>query len=93
MSAAVLDLSAPFCGCADSNGIFHLHGVPAGEYEMHVWVEGKEQSLLDRLTRKVRVSSEGINLGEIRLEVPPQATGEHLNNLGKPYHADDRPVH
>jgi plastocyanin len=93
MSAVVLALSTPFYGIADANGVFHLHGVPAGEYEMHVWVEGEQQPLLDRLTRKVKVSSEGADLGEIRLELPPQAPGEHLNKFGQPYHADDTPVY
>ena len=64
-------------------------GVPEGEYELHIWVEGEQQSLLARLTKKVEVSSEGANLGEIRLELPPQAPVEHLNKFGKPYHPDD----
>lgn len=93
MSAVVLALSTPFYGTADINGIFHLHDVPAGEYEMHIWVEGEQQPLLDRLTRKVKVSSEGADLGEIRLELPPKPPGEHLNKFGKPYHPDDRPVY
>lgn len=93
MSAVVLALSTPFYGTADPNGVFHLDGVPAGEYEMHVWVEGEQQPSLDRLTRKVRVSAEGANLGEIRLELPPRAPEEHLNKFGKPYHPDETPIY
>jgi plastocyanin len=89
MSAVILSLLTPFYGIGDANGAFHLHGVPAGEYELHIWVEGEQQSLLDRLTKKVRVSTEGTSLGEIQLEVAPQPTAEHLNKFGKPYHPDE----
>lgn len=93
MSAVVLALATPFYGTADANGIFHLHGVPAGEYELHVWVEGEQQPLLDRLTKKVRLSPGGANLGEIRLEAAPQPVGQHLNKFGQPYHPDERPTY
>jgi plastocyanin len=93
MSAVVLALSTPFYGTVDANGVFHLRGVPAGEYELHVWVEGEQQPLLDRLTKKVRVSPEGANLGEIQLEESPQPPVEHLNKFGKPYHPDDKPIY
>lgn len=91
MSAVVLALSTPFYATADSNGFFHLRGVPEGAYQLHIWVEGEQQSLLARLTKKVEVSSEGANLGEIQLELPPQAPVEHLNKFGKPYHPDENP--
>jgi plastocyanin len=93
MSAVVLALSTPFYGTADAEGAFHLHGVPAGEYELHVWVEGEQQSLLDGLTRKVRVSSDGISLGLIQLEAAPRPAEEHLNKFGKPYHPDETPTY
>jgi hypothetical protein len=93
MSAVVLALSTPFYGVADVNGVFHLHGVPAGEYEMHLWVEGEQQSSLDRLTRTIRVSSGGANLGEIPLDAAPQPAKTHLNKFGQPYRPDDRPVY
>ncbi len=93
MSAVVLALSTPFYGTPEANGIFHLHDVPVGEYELHVWVEGEQQPLLDRLTKKVRISSGGTSLGDIRLEAAPQPAGQHLNKFGQPYHPDDRPTY
>ncbi len=93
MSAVVLALSTPFYGTADANGVFRLRGVPAGEYELHVWVEGEQQSVLDQLTKKIRVPSEGANLGEILLETAPQQPGEHLNKFGKPYHPENAPTY
>lgn len=93
MSAVVLALSTPFYGTADANGIFHLRGVPAGEYELHVWVEGEQQPSLDRLTKKIKVSSGEANLGEILLDAAPQQPAEHLNKFGQQYHPDDRPTY
>lgn len=93
MSAVVLALSSPFYGTADSEGAFHLRGVPPGEYELHVWVEGEQQPLLDGLTRRVRVSSDSTNLGEIQLEAEPQPEKEHLNKFGKPYRPDEIPTY
>ncbi|MEO6817147.1 MAG: hypothetical protein ABI177_10630 [Edaphobacter sp.] len=93
MSAVVLALATPFYGVADAEGVFHLHGVPSGEYELHVWVEGEQQSLLDRLTKRVKISPEGANLGEIPLETTPQPRGKHLNKFGKPYNPDDTPTY
>lgn len=93
MSAVVLALSTPFYGTADANGIFHLHDVPAGEYELHVWVEGEQQPLLDRLTKKVRIYPGSAALEDIRLEATPQPAGQHLNKFGQPYHPDDRPTY
>lgn len=93
MSAVVLALSTPFYAIADAHGVFHLHGVPAGEYELHVWVEGEKQPSLDKLTKVVSVSQRNTNLGEIHLEAASQPTGKHLNKFGLPYHPDDVPTY
>ena len=93
MSAVVLALATPFYSIADTNGVFHLRGVPQGEYELHVWIEGEQQPLLDRLTKKVRVSPGSSNLGEIQLEAAPSTAGKHLNKFGQPYHPDDSPTY
>jgi len=90
MSAVVLALTTPFYATADEKGIFHLRDVPAGEYELHVWVEGEQQSSLDHLTKTVKVSSRNEDLGALQLETAPQPTGEHLNEFGQPYRTDER---
>ncbi len=72
MSAVVVSLSTPFFSGDDVRGMFHVHGVPAGVYAMHVWVEGEEQTTLDGLTRTVDVVGQAVDLGEVRLAVVPR---------------------
>jgi len=91
MSAVVIALSTPFFGVADARGAFHLKEVPAGDYDLHAWVEGQKQTSLDRLTRRVHVARETANLGEISSGLPEQQ--QHLNKFGQPYEPDPRPIY
>src|SRR3984885_10102965 len=59
MSAVVVALSTPLYAIADASGAFQLPDVPAGEYELHVWVEGTPQPSLDRLSRDVHLAPGG----------------------------------
>lgn len=90
MSAVVLSLSTPYFTTADANGVFHMTDVPAGTYELHVWVEGRRDDALNHLTRQVSISSDGTtDLG--RIEAGPQSQPEtHLNKFGKPYDTDHK---
>ena len=87
MSAVVISLSTPLYSIADGDGVFHLHDVPAGDYEMRVWVEGEQQTTLDRLVRQVRVSPANRNIGMISLDSSPGPTS-HENKFGQPYDRD-----
>jgi plastocyanin len=91
MSAVVISLATPLYGFADSQGVFHMKDVPAGDYDMHVWIEGQKQGSLDLLTRRVHVAGEAADLGEIRFgrPEPPQ----HLNKFGKPYEPDPHTIY
>jgi hypothetical protein len=91
MSAVVIALATPYYGFADSQGVFHVKDVPGGDYDLHVWIEGQKQSSLDRLTRRVHVSGEVADLGEIRGDHPQQQ--EHLNKFGQPYEPDTHPIY
>jgi len=91
MSAVVISLSTPLYSIADSNGAFHIKGVPDGEYDIHLWAEGLRQSSLDQKTRRVKVTGEQTDLGEIHLDPPRQS--QHLNKFGRPYEPDDHPVY
>jgi plastocyanin len=90
MSAVVISLTTSYYNIADANGTFHIRDVPDGDYELHIWVEGQRQTSLDHLTRRVRVTGESLDLGEIRVDSP---TGPHLNKFGKPYQDDPHPVY
>jgi len=92
MSAVVISLSTPFYSVADAHGMFHLDGVLAGEYEMHVWVEGEQQSSLDRLTRRVSIMAADQDLGTITVQLAAAAQ-HHANKFGQPYDPVGKPVY
>jgi hypothetical protein len=91
MSAVVIALATPYYGLADAQGAFHLKGVPKGDYDLHVWIEGQKQSSLDRLTRRVHIPGETADLGEIGFGRPDQQ--QHLNKFGQPYEPDSHPIY
>jgi plastocyanin len=91
MSAVVIALSTPYSGVADSQGVFHVKDVPDGEYDLHVWVEGQKQSVLDRFTRRVHIEGGVADLGYIRTDLPEQR--RHLNKFGRQYEPDTHPIY
>ena len=91
MSAVVISLSTPLFAIADSDAQFTIHSVPAGEYELHVWIEGTLQPALDRLSRRIVLNegeSESVN---IDASSTYHHSNGHLNMYGKPYDQDTRP--
>jgi hypothetical protein len=85
MSAVVLSLTTPYFSSVGSDGVFRIANVPGGDYELHVWVEGRREDALNHLTRQVHISPDnGADLGLI--EPGPRSEPEiHLNKFGKPY--------
>jgi len=92
MSAVVVSLSTPFYSIADAHGTFHLDGMPAGEYEMHVWVEGEQQSNLDQWTRRVSILGGDQDLGMIAVHLSTAAQS-HANKFGQPYDPAVKPTY
>ena len=92
MSAVVVSLSTPFYRIADAHGTFHIDGVPAGEYEMHVWVEGEQQNSLDRWTRRVNIMTADQDLGTTTVQLATAAQ-HHANKFGQPYDPAGKPVY
>ena len=89
MSAAVLSLTTSYFSSADSEGAFHIANVPGGDYELHIWVEGRRDDALNHLTRYVRISAGGsTDLGVI--EPGPGEQPTHLNKFGKPYDVEHK---
>jgi plastocyanin len=92
MSAVVVSLSTPFYSIADTHGTFRIDRVPAGEYEMGVWVEGEQQSAMDRWTRRVSILSGDQDLGTIVVNLSV-ATQHHANKFGQPYDPAGKPTY
>jgi hypothetical protein len=88
MSAVILALSTPLYAVADSQGFFQMQGVPAGEYELHLWVEGVPQPTLNQLRRHVRIQQGQTDLGGIGIPIPAKRTGGHPDMFGKTYGRD-----
>ena len=93
MSAVILSLSTRLFDVADSAGTFKLGDVPAGEYEMHVWVEGITQPVLNNLTRRVHVNSGNTDLGKIELPAGVHPATSHENMYGQPYDREAKPAY
>jgi plastocyanin len=93
MSAVVLALSTPFHAIADAHGAFHLRDVPAGDYELHVWVEGAQEPVLEHLTRRIHLSANSGDLGELIIPAITQRPTDHLNKFGQPYDRNANPTY
>jgi plastocyanin len=91
MSAVVITLTTPFYAIADPKGEFRIAGVPTGDYELHIWIEGQRQNELDKETRRIHVGGETYELGEIRSDHPEDE--KHRNKFGRPYDADAHPIY
>lgn len=91
MSAVVLALRTPFFSTADAHGEFRVHNVPPADYDLHVWIEGRSQSTLDHLTRRVHIGAANVDLGAFETGKPESR--KHLNKFGRPYEPDTRPIY
>jgi plastocyanin len=93
MSAVIVVLSTPFYAVADPDGAFRIRGVPAGEYEMHVWAEGLTEQALARFTRRVDIASGEGDLGVLDVSSAEQQAKGHLNKFGQPYDRNTKPMY
>lgn len=91
MSAVVIALSTPLFDVADSAERFSIHSIPPGEYDLHVWIEGTQQPVLNKLTRRISVSSKQSASISIDASSTYHPVRRHLNMYGKPYPHDTRP--
>jgi plastocyanin len=92
MSAVIVALGTPYYAFVDSTGVFRVR-VPAGEYELHVWVEGMTQPTLDRLTRTVQIGAGRGDLGVLDASRAVLQPAAHLNKFGQPYDRDSKPTY
>lgn len=93
MSAVVLTLSTPFFAIAGQHDSVVMHGVPPGQYRLHVWSEGAELERLDALTRVVRIPASNTYLGTIDIPQPADLATQHKNKFGKDYDEKAAPLY
>lgn len=84
MAAVIVTLGTAYFSISSNSGTVVLHGVPAGNYEMHVWAEGADVKELEALTRRVSIGPLQNDLGSIQI-VTSGATAPHKNKFGDDY--------
>ncbi|HEX6494898.1 MAG TPA: hypothetical protein VF018_05410 [Acidobacteriaceae bacterium] len=85
MSAVVLTLSSPLYAIADPQESFVIHSIPPGDYALHLWIEGVPQSILDGLGRRLHLSADTEDLGDIPAPLSNVTDTTHPNKFGAPY--------
>ncbi|WP_263356182.1 hypothetical protein [Acidicapsa ligni] len=85
MSAVVLALSTPLYTVADTNDSVIIRNVPPGDYNLHLWIEGIPQPVLDSSTRPVHLSRGTVDLGTVTITTAPAANAAHTNKFGSAY--------
>ncbi|MGA8089525.1 MAG: hypothetical protein WCA10_19805 [Terracidiphilus sp.] len=90
MSAVILTLSTSLYSVADRHGEFQIPNVPAGDYEMHIWIEGASQPDLNRMTRRVHLTRESGDLGLVEAPSILIKSEPHSNMYGQPYDRDGK---
>jgi hypothetical protein len=93
MSAVVLTLSTNLFAVADPSGEFQISNVPAGNYELHVWIEGETQPELARMVRRIRLGPGAGDLGSLAITKLQHDPTNHLNMFGQPYDKDLKPAY
>jgi plastocyanin len=90
MSAVILTLSTALYVAADPSGVFHLANVPAGDYEMHIWIEGVGQADLNLMVRHIHIAPGSGELGSIQVPAALLETPAHTNLYGQAYDRDEK---
>jgi hypothetical protein len=93
MSAVILTLSTALYVAADSSGAFRLANVPAGDYEMHIWIEGVGQADLNQMVRRLHLASGSGDLGSLQVPAALLEAPAHTNMYGQAYEHDVKPTY
>lgn len=88
MSAVVIALSTPLYAIADTKDSVLIRGIPAGDYKLHVWIEGVPQSFLAGLSRPVHFADDAVDIGDLKAPIAGARTIPHANMYGQAYTPD-----
>ena len=84
MAAVIVTLRSPYFAVGTRSGPLELHGVPVGDYELHVWAEGADTKALQELSRRVHIESPQRELATLRVNVTG-SLADHKNKFGEDY--------
>ncbi len=85
MSAVVVVLGSPYFAVTNKQGNFEISAVPPGRYELHMWNESAQPTVLQALSREVQVGDSSRSLGTLRVPVTRSTTVAHKNKYGQDY--------
>ncbi|HUJ23732.1 MAG TPA: hypothetical protein VLX58_19495 [Bryobacteraceae bacterium] len=85
MSAVIAVLDTPYFAVSDKTGAFEMDGVPAGEYEFHVFHERAAAEHLDTLTHRVTVPAGTLEFPPVKVSESGYIQVPHKNKYGKEY--------
>jgi len=85
MKAFIVVVNSPYYGLTNEQGEIRIKNVPRGRYRLRVWHERADEKDLESLTREVRVSRKGSNLGIIEIDESSYVETPHKNKEGKDY--------
>ncbi len=88
MSAVILTLSTHLYSIADAKGAFKIADVPAGDYDLYVWIEGVAQPALAKLIHRVHLLPGTSDLGSLSIPSARLDPTGHQNMYGQPYDKD-----
>ncbi len=95
MSGVIVVVDTPYMAVSNSDGSFHIDGVEAGEYHLHVFHERATQQILQSLERNLAVRSDAVSLPPLEISESAYIQIPHKNKYGKEYPAviEDRPMY
>ncbi|MBS1854758.1 MAG: hypothetical protein JST11_05295 [Acidobacteria bacterium] len=85
MSAVIAVLDTPWFAVTPPNGKYEIEGVPAGEYQLHLFHERALPENLKFLERRITVPEGGVNLPLISISETGYIPAPHLNKFGREY--------
>ena len=84
MNAIVISLDTPYYSLADSYGSVRIANVRSGEYLLQIWAEGLNRDEMGKLSRRVIVGEDPVQLGLIQVPSTESLT-QHKNKYGRDY--------
>ncbi len=87
MSAVIVVVDAPYFAMSGKDGGFQIANVPPGDYEMRLFHERATQETLDKLSRRISITSPEVNLAPILISESGYLMMPHKNKFGREYPA------
>jgi len=95
MRGVIVVVNTPYVAVSNSDGSFHMVGVTAGEYRLHVYHERATQHVLDTLERDLVVDGNAVSIPPLEISESGYIQLPHKNKFGKDYPPviEDRPMY